>query len=143
MILLDTNVISELMRPAPAGVVLAWSRVVPPTELATTTITVAELGAGLSVLPDGARRRDLQARSVSLLNQGFGQRIFAFDAAAASVYGELFARRQRAGRPVIGFDLLIAAIALSQGFSIATRNVEDFDGCDVVVVDPWAEAALQ
>lgn len=141
MILLDTNVISELMRPSPSAVVLAWMQALSPIDLATTTITVAELRAGLAVLPEGVRRRDLLARLETLLQQGFGPRIFAFDNAAAGVYGELFAQRQRAGRPVIGFDLLIASVAQSQGFSIATRNVDDFDGCGVAVIDPWAEAA--
>lgn len=141
MILLDTNVVSELMRPAPDAKVLAWTRVQPMEQLATTVVTVAEIGAGLACLPSGARRRDLLERWGRLQAEGFGARIFDLDQAAAKLYGELFARRQRAGRAAAAFDLLIAAIAHNRGFAVATRNVRDFEDCGVQIVNPWMAPA--
>lgn len=140
MIVLDTNVVSELMRPAPDASVLAWVAGHGIDELSTSAVTVAEISAGLASLPAGARQRDLQGRWQRLLTDGFGARILALDSEAATMYGELFARRQRAGRPAAAFDLLIAAIARTHGFGIATRNVRDFDDCDVQVVNPWSAA---
>lgn len=137
MILLDTNVISELMRPHPQPSVLRWLDTQAENELATTTVTVAEIGAGLAMLPDGARRTELRRRAAELLQRGFAERTFGFDGPAAAVYADLFALRRKAGRHAPGFDLLIAAIAKSRGHAVATRNVGDFEGLGVVVVDPW------
>jgi len=141
MILLDTNVVSELMRPAPEASVLAWTKAQAVDELATSVVTVAEIGAGLACLPAGARRRDLVARWCRLQDDGFGDRIFGLDHAAAKVYGELFAQRQRAGRSTAAFDLLIAAIAHIHRLAVATRNVRDFEGFGVQIINPWAAAA--
>ncbi len=141
MILLDTNVVSELMRGNADARVLAWVRRQADEQLATSVVTVAEIGAGLSLLPAGARRRDLFARWQRLLAEGFGARILPVDSAAAEAYGEIYAARQRAGRPTDGFDLLIAAIARHRGLTVATRNVKDFDGCGVDLVNPWSAAA--
>jgi toxin FitB len=107
MILLDANVVSELMRPAPDAGVLARTKAQANDELATSVLTVAEIGAGLACLPAGARRRDLVARWSRPQDDGFGERIFSLDHVAATVYGELFAHRQRAGRAAAAFDLLI------------------------------------
>ena len=137
MILLDTNVVSELMRPAPDAKVLAWTRAQAADELATSVVTVAEIGAGLSCLPLGARRRDLVARWSRLRDEGFGARIFGLDLEAAKAYGEIFAQRQRSGRPAATFDLLIAAIAQVHGLVVATRNVRDFEDCGVQFINPW------
>lgn len=141
MILLDTNVVSELMRPAPDASVMAWTRSQAIEELATSVVTVAEVGAGLACLPAGARRRDLVARWSRLQDEGFGERIFHLDRAAAKVYGELFAQRQRAGQSTAAFDLLIASIARTHGLTVATRNVRDFEDCGVQIVNPWTAAA--
>jgi predicted nucleic acid-binding protein len=141
MILLDTNVVSELMRPVPDARVLAWTKAQAIDELATSVVTVAEIGAGLACLPAGARRRDLVARWSRLQDDGFGERIFALDHAAAKVYGELFAQRQRAGRSTAAFDLLIASIAHIHGLTLATRNVRDFEDCGVLIVNPWTATA--
>ena len=141
MILLDTNVVSELMRRAPDVAVLAWTRAHADDELATSVVTVAEIGAGLACLPAGARRRDLMARWSRLQEDGFGDRIYGLDLAAAAGYGELFALRQRAGRAAAAFDLLIAAIARAHGLAVATRNVRDFDGCGVQIINPWTAVA--
>ncbi|HSI58008.1 MAG TPA: type II toxin-antitoxin system VapC family toxin [Ideonella sp.] len=143
MILLDTNVISELMLPQPAATVLAWIARQAPDQLATTTITIAELNAGIAVLPDGARRRDLQSRVELLIQQGLGPRVYGFDSAAAGLYGELFAARRRVGRPLIGLDLLIAAIARARGMALATRNTTDFEGCGLQLVNPWQTGMAQ
>lgn len=137
MILLDTNVVSELMRPAPDAKVLAWTRAQAADELATSVVTVAEIGAGLSCMPVGARRRDLVARWSRLRDEGFGARIFGLDLEAAKAYGEIFAQRQRSGRPAATFDLLIAAIAQVHGLVVATRNVRDFEDCGVQFINPW------
>lgn len=141
MILLDTNVVSELMRPLPNAVVLRWLDAQTPDELATTTLTVAEIGAGLAVMPAGARQTDLRGRAAQLLTQGFGDRVFGFDMAAAAVYSSLFALRRNIGRPASGFDLLIAAIAHARGMAVATRNVADFDGCGLRLINPWDAVA--
>ena len=140
MILLDTNVVSELMRPAPDAKVLAWTRAQASEELATSVITVAEIGAGLSCLPAGGRRRDLVARWSRLRDDGFGARIFGLDLDAAKAYGEIFAQRQRSGRSAAAFDLLIAAIAQAHGLVVATRNVRDFEDCGVQLINPWTAA---
>lgn len=138
MIVLDTNVVSELMKTSPDARVQAWLSACRGDELATTSITVAEVGAGIEVLPSGARQHDLRARWQQMLAQGFGDRIYAFDKAAATVYGELFARRQRAGKPTGAFDLQIAAIAQVRGCRLATRNTGDFAGFGVEVINPWS-----
>jgi len=141
MILLDTNVVSELMRPTPDASVLAWTKAQAVDELATSVVTVAEIGAGLACLPSGARRRDLVARWSRLQDDGFGERIFGLDHAAAKVYGELFAQRQRAGRTTAAFDLLIAAIAHTNRLAVATRNVRDFEDCGIQIINPWTAAS--
>ena len=137
MILLDTNVISEVMRAQPEPHVLAWLQAQAIQELATTTITLAEIGVGLARMPESRRRFSLETKFQAFVSRGLGPRVFGFDAVAASVYGELVATRERRGRPLNGFDGLIAAIAHSQDAAIATRNVGDFADCGVSVVNPW------
>ena len=138
MILLDTNVVSELMRPAPDPAVLAWVEDRDIEKMATTVVTVAEICAGIACLPTGARRKDLQTRWDRMQADGFGARILGVDKDAATMYGELFAQRQRAGRSVGAFDLLISAIARVRGLQVATRNVRDFEDCGVKVINPWS-----
>lgn len=137
MIVLDTNVISEVMRPSPSSAVLTWLRSIPVHELATTTICVAEIGYGLARLPYGRRRSQQEAAFASYRTQIFAERIFAFDVPAADAYGELVASCERLGRPIEGPDGLIAAIALSRGLSVATRNVGGFRDCGFPIVNPW------
>ena len=137
MIILDTNVLSELMKPAPASKVVDWIAAQPVASLYTTSITQAEVLHGLMVLPSGRRRRSLEAAATSMFAEDFGGRILGFDADAAPSYSRIASDRRRAGRPISHFDAQIAAIALSTGGSLATRNVADFDGCGVTVVDPW------
>ncbi len=120
---------------------MSWSRngctLRPPSELATTTINIAEIKFGFARLSPGRRRGDLEARFFRLASRGFVGRVFGFDAPAADVFGELVAARQRLGRPLVGFDGLIAAIALSRGFALATRDVSDFEDCGITLFDPW------
>jgi predicted nucleic acid-binding protein len=137
VIVLDTNVISEVMRPLPSAAVLAWLRSMPLHELATTTICVAEIGYGLARLPYGRRRTQREAAFARYRAHIFEDRIFAFDVLAADAYGELVAVRERLGRPLEGADGLIAAIALSRGVSVATRDVGGFGDCGFPVVNPW------
>lgn len=139
MIVLDTNVVSEMMKPGPEARVMAWLRAQRSQDLATTAITLAEINYGLRRLPDSRRRDDLQTRFKSFMMRGFGDRILAFDAVAADFYGEIVTARQSAGRPIDAFDAMIAAIARWHAASVATRNVADFDGCGVPVLDPWKD----
>jgi predicted nucleic acid-binding protein len=142
MIVLDTNVISEVMLPSPSPAVLAWLRGSPIFELATTTICVAEINYGLARLPFGRRRAEREAKFNNYRGQIFENRVFAFDTLAADAYGELVAARERSGRPLEGADGFIAAIALSRGLDIATRDVRGFEGCGVRVINPWAPDAI-
>jgi len=137
MIILDTNVISEVMRASPDRAVLGWLGSQPLPELATTAISLAEVRHGLARLPFGRRRRDLEMKFDSFAVQGFANRVLDFDKAAADIYGDLVVARERAGRRLEGFDGLIAAIAKSRGLPIATRNADDFAGCGIDIIDPW------
>lgn len=137
MLILDTNVVSELMRPLPNERVADWFDAQPLERLALTAVTVAELLYGLDRLPDGRRKADLAGRLEAVLRRGFLGRVLPFDQPAAQAYARLKGGRERAGRPLSGYDAMIAAIAQTQGAAIATRNVADFQGCGVVIVDPW------
>ena len=139
MLILDTNVVSELMRPVPdervAARVEAWSL----DQLALTAVTVAELLYGLDRLPDGRRKTDLFGRFDAVLRRGFGGRVLPFDHAAAQSYARLKGERERAGRPLVGYDAMIAAIAQTHGAEIVTRNVDDFEGCGLTIINPWTD----
>src|SRR4051794_12036784 len=142
MIVLDTNIVSEVMRPRPEPRVMDWLQAQAIQELATTTITLAEIGLGLARLPESRRRFNLEAKFQTFVARGLGPRVFGFDAAAATVYGEIVAARERGGRPLNGFDGLIAAIARARDAAIATRNVGDFADCGVPVVNPWDKQGM-
>lgn len=137
MIILDTNVLSEVMKPAPDAEVLAWMAAKPAAKLYTTSITQAEILHGLMLLPAGRRRRALEAAATSMFTEDFGGRILGFGTDAAPPYARIASERRRAGRPISHFDAQIAAIACSTGAAIATRNLRDFDGCGVTLVNPW------
>lgn len=137
MIVLDTNVLSELMRPAPAELVTTWMRQWAPVRLYTTAITESEILHGIMLLPAGKRRNAFQAAAEAMFRDDFAGRILPFDSPAARAYALIVASRTRSGRPISHFDAQIAAIAKSAGASIATRNTRDFDGCGVEVIDPW------
>ena len=137
MLVLDTNVLSEMMRPEPEACVLEWMATRPADSLFTTTITEAELRYGMALLPTGRRREKLTNALASMLDQDFAQRILPFDRSAAKVYADIVSERRRAGRPITQFDAQIAAIARSRNAAVATRNDKDFATCGIDVINPW------
>ena len=137
MILLDTNVLSELMRPAPDPAVERWLAAQPDASLFISAITEAELRYGAALLPSGKRRSALTVEIDGMLEEDFDGRILPFDRLAAQAFAAIAADRRQAGRPISQADAQIAAIARSRGASLATRNVPDFDGCGVEVINPW------
>ncbi len=137
MIVLDTNVLSELMKPTPAASVVRWLAAQPATSLYTTSIAQAEILHGIMLLPSGRRRSAFEAAADAMFREDFGGRILVFDSDAAHPYARIAAARRRAGRPISHFDAQIAAIARSAGSAIATRNVTDYDGCGIRVINPW------
>ena len=139
MIVVDTNVLSELMRPAPAARVVAWMASQPALSLYTTSITQAEILHGVMLLPSGRRRDAFEAAANEMFREDFGGRVLSFNGEAALPYAMIAADRRRAGRPISQFDTQIAAIAHCRGATIATRNVTDFENCGVVLVNPWDE----
>lgn len=136
MIVADTNVLSELLRQAPNPDVRDWVEARAGNELYTSAITVAEMSFGVERLPDG-RRRDRLRRAVTGLFAAFEDRILTFDVRAATAYGALVAAREEAGQPISMADAQIAAVVRVHGASLATRNVSDFDGLGLEVIDPW------
>ena len=138
MIILDTNVVSEFMTSPPAGAALNWLNAQDTTSLYLSTITIAEIGFGLSVVSAGKRRRLLSERFERFVATAFDQRILSFDLDAARIYGEILGHRREIGRPMSNFDGQIAAIARSKGFGVATRNVKDFEECQIVHVNPFS-----
>ncbi len=139
MILLDTNVVSELMRPKPAQEVLQWIAAQPLEQLYIASLTVAEIRRGLALLPEGARRQTLEAAFDHFLEQGFGRRVLPFSQSTAAVYAPIYAQRTHAGLGIGELDLLLAAIAAENSARIATRNVSDFEQTGVKVVNPWTD----
>ncbi len=138
MILLDTNVLSALMRAAPDPVVVAWLDKQAPEAIWTTSINVFEIEFGLALMEDG-RRRDALARAFALLlRDDLAGRVAPFDTEAATAAADLAARRQRAGRPVDFRDTQIAGVARVRRAQVATRNVRHFDDLDPAPINPWA-----
>lgn len=137
MIILDTNVLSELMRRMPHPAVLAWTAAQPRSTLRTTTISKAEILYGVAVLPEGRRRAAIATVAKAIFDEDFAGRILPFDERAAASYGDIAADRRRAGRPMGIFDAQIAAIARAIGAAVATRDIGDFSGCGLVLINPW------
>jgi toxin FitB len=140
VIVLDTNVLSELMRRAPDPQVLAWVGRQPLAGLFTTTLTQAEVLFGLELLPNGRRQQSLLMAARGVFEEALAGRILPFDTSAARLYPEIAAGRQRCGRPISQIDAQIAAIVRSRGARLATRNVRDFIDCGIIVIDPWNDA---
>ncbi|MGH7802813.1 MAG: type II toxin-antitoxin system VapC family toxin [Candidatus Binatia bacterium] len=139
MIVLDTNVVSELMKATPARRVVDWIAAQPATSLYTTSVTQAEILHGIALLPSGKRRRALEVAAEAMFRDDFDGRVLPFGSDAAPAYARIAVERRRAGRPISQFDAQIAAIARSADASIATRNVADYDACGVKVIDPWRD----
>lgn len=136
VVVLDTNVISELMRPAPEPAVVRWVTRLPPGVTSTSAVTLAELRFGVARLPKG-RRRALLAQAADEVFDAFADRVLPFDAAAAREYAEVVVEREHRGAPISGFDAQIDAICRVHGAPLATRNVGDFRDLDLVLVNPW------
>ena len=137
MTILDTNVLSELMRPKPSPRVVAWVAKQPATELFTTSITEAEIFYGIELLTKGKRREGLLVAAEALFAEDLAGRVFGFESDAARIFSKIAAERRALGRPISHADAQIAAIAQVRSAKLATRNVEDFEDCGVDVVDPW------
>ena len=140
MFILDTNVVSELMRPVPEPALKSWIADRATSSMFLTSVCEAELRFGLAVMPSGRRRDGLTASLERMLRAGFASRVLPFDSAAARAYAEIASARRSAGYPISQFDGQIAAIALTHGMVLATRNVRDFRSIGLVLVNPWAGA---
>ena len=138
MFLLDTNVLSELMAAQPSPEAAAWVSAQPLDQLFTAAVCQAEVFAGLAVLPEGRRRSALTRAAQAMFRGDFAERILPFDAGTAETYADLFAVRRRSGRSTATIDLMISAIARVHQATVVTRNVADFDGCEVPIINPWA-----
>jgi hypothetical protein len=137
VIILDTNVLSALMRKAPEGAVVDWLDRQPADSVWLSSITVFETRFGLALLPRGRRRNALERAFETVLTDDLANRVLDFDAVAAAAAAQLAADRQKAGRTVDLRDTLIAGIALARRATIATRNTRHFEGLDVAVISPW------
>jgi hypothetical protein len=137
MILLDTNVISEAMRPVPEASVMAWLNSQNTADLWTSTIVMAEVYSGLDLMPAGKRQRQLLEKAELMFDRFFGARILPFDLLAARAYGAVLKARQAKGLPIDEMDALLAATALVNGSALATRNISQFQSCGIVVLNPW------
>lgn len=141
MIILDTNVLSELTRHTPSPEVLEWARAQDPNAIFTTAVCEAELLYGVQLLPDGRRRSDLARAVEAMLGAVLAGRVLPFDRAAARAYAELAASHKSKGKPVPMADLQIAAIARARGAAaLATRNAAHFGECGIRVLNPWQAA---
>lgn len=138
MIILDTNVLSALMRRAPEVCVVEWLDRQPAESVWITSITLFEARLGLALLPTGRRQRALEAAFARLLKEDLENRVLDFDGAAATEAAALAAERHKAGRPVDMRDTQIAGIALARRATLATRNVRHFGDLKIPIVDPWA-----
>lgn len=137
MILIDTNIISEMMKPLPNSLVLDWIKHQEILNLFISTITIAEISYGLNVLPKGKRRLNLELAFSKAIQEGFTGRILSFDESAAYQYGLIMSTRRKFRQPLGIPDGQIAAIAKTHGASIATRNLSDFEGCSLQLINPF------
>ena len=137
MIIIDTNIISEMMKPSPVTAVLDWFNEQETMSLYLTTITIGEIGYGIRALPDGKRRQLLAEGFETLLKVAFEYRILDFDGTAARRYGDIMASRKEMGRPLSSLDGQIIAIARTNTCAVATRNIRDFEDCGLTIINPF------
>jgi predicted nucleic acid-binding protein len=142
MIILDTNVLSELLRPTPAAQVEAWLSEQDGAMVYFTAVGEAELRYGLAILPPGRRHVSLSKAINNILDEDFRDRVLSFDQRAARAYAAIAADRRASGRPISQFDCQIAAIARANEGAVATRNSVDFEGCGITLIDPWQHRSL-
>ncbi len=137
MIIIDTNVISELLRPTPEPAVEAWLGEQDGLSIYLTAISEAELRYGVAIMASGKRRDGLGVAIDRILRDDMAGRILPFDSAAARAYADIAARRRSAGKPISQADCQIAAIARAHTAPVATRNTPDFEGCGIDLINPW------
>ena len=140
MFVLDTNVVSELVRPAPNPAVYSWIHCLKKESLFFSAVGEAELRYGVAIMPDGHSKDLLVSKIDRLVQETFAERILPFDPAAASIFARLAAARRAAGLAVALADIQIAAIAQSCGMSVATRDTKDFAGMGLEIINPWTDA---
>lgn len=137
MIILDTNVVSELMKAEPAASVREWVASQPASRLFVTAVTQAEILYGIGLLPKGRRRNSIATAAQAMFDEDFNDRVLPFGSDAATIYADIAVVRRKQGRPISQFDAQIAAIARSTGGALATRNVGDFESCEIELINPW------
>ena len=137
MIILDTNVISELMKIDPAGEVFSWVSLLPGEIIFTTAVNQAEVLFGLALMPTGRRRDGLNTQLIGCSNSISVGAFFHSTRMRAQPYAEIVARRQRAGRPIDELDAQIASIAVQRAMAVATRDTRGFEDCGIQVINPW------
>lgn len=137
MILLDTNIISEMMKPVPAATVTHWIDQQETTQLYLSTISIAEITYGINALPKGNRQIALADAFQKVLKNGFEHRILSFEEAAAHLYGKIMGLRKERGKPLSILDGQIAAIALANNLTLVTRNIKDFSDCGLELINPF------
>lgn len=137
MIIIDTNVVSELLRPNPDITVETWLGAQDAHDIYLTAISEGELLYGVAVMPEGKRRNALGTAIDGILREEFAGRILPYDSDAAAAFAVIAANRRAAGRPIATADCQIAAIAYTRGATIATRNIPDFEDCQVNLINPW------
>jgi toxin FitB len=138
MLILDTNVLSEIMKASPIPRVMEWWSQQHSSDIFTTTVTMAEILYGIELLPKGRRRDSLRNEAEVVFAQDLDGHILPFDEDAAHAYSRIAAIRRQQGRPIAYFDAQIAAIAISRSASLATRNTADFEGCNLRLINPFA-----
>lgn len=137
MIILDTNIISELMKQNPSVVVLRWASEQALGQLYISTVTIAEITYGINVLPKGERQRFLDRSFNKIVQEVFRYKVFSFDESAAYFYGQIMGHRKKLGKPMSVLDGQIAAIARANEASVATRNIQDFEECGIELINPF------
>ena len=137
MIVLDTNVLSETLKPLPNAAVVAWMAAQPRSTLFTTTVVEAEILYGVAVLADGARKTELQAALKAIFTEDLSGQVIPFDRDCAEAYAAIAANRKNLGQPISQFDAMIAAATASRGATLATRNLRDFADCGIRLINPW------
>jgi predicted nucleic acid-binding protein len=137
VIVFDTSVLSEVLRPAPEPRVVDWLQQQPRASLFTTTVTRGEVLYGIRALPAGKRRDGLWDAAIKIFDIDLAGQVLAFDSAGADEFAQISATRRAAGPPITQFDAQIAGITRSRGAQLATRSVSDFEACDIELINPW------
>ena len=139
MVLLDTNVVSEMMRPEASPTVLKWFSRQHSQELYSSSVSLAEIFYGIQLLPGVKRRHELLAGAERMFAKVLAGHLFVFDEEAAHAFARIASTRRKAGKPIAAMDAQIAAIAHVHGATLATRNTADFEGCGIRLANPWRD----